>query len=124
LFCISGHVNKPCTVEEEMSIPLKDLINKHCGGVKGGWDNLKGIIPGGSSVPVLPKHICETVLYRVFFNFIFARYLSLPNNYRMDFDALRDVQSGLGTAAVIVMDKSVDMVKAISRLSTFYKHER
>jgi NADH dehydrogenase (ubiquinone) flavoprotein 1 len=103
LYCISGHVNKPCTVEEEMSIPLKELIERHCGGVKGGWDNLKGIIPGGSSVPVLPKKICDTVL--------------------MDFDALRDVQSGLGTAAVIVMDNSTDMVKAISRLLTFYKHE-
>jgi len=86
-----------------MSIPLKELIERHCGGVRGGWDNLKAIIPGGSSVPVLPKHICETVL--------------------MDFDALRDVQSGLGTAAVIVMDKSTDMVQAISRLLTFYKHE-
>ncbi|KAI9203875.1 uncharacterized protein BJ171DRAFT_475566 [Polychytrium aggregatum] len=103
LFCISGHVNKPCTVEEEMSIPLKDLIEKHCGGIRGGWDNLQGIIPGGSSVPVLPKDICATVL--------------------MDFDDLRDHQSGLGTAAVIVMDKSVDMVKAISRLSAFYQHE-
>ena len=86
-----------------MSIPLKELIERHCGGVRGGWDNLKAIIAGGSSVPVLPKQICETVL--------------------MDFDALRDVQSGLGTAAVIVMDKSTDMVQAISRLLTFYKHE-
>ncbi|KAI8346433.1 hypothetical protein B0O80DRAFT_479269 [Mortierella sp. GBAus27b] len=103
LFCISGHVNTPCTVEEEMSIPLKELIEKHCGGVKGGWDNLLGIIPGGSSVPVLPRHICDDVL--------------------MDFDALRDVQSGLGTAAVIVMDKSTDIVSAISRLSAFYRHE-
>ncbi|RKP05287.1 NADH dehydrogenase flavo protein 1, partial [Thamnocephalis sphaerospora] len=103
LFCISGHVNNPCTVEEEMSIPLKELIERHCGGVRGGWDNLLGIIPGGSSVPVLPKPICDDVL--------------------MDFDALRDVQSGLGTAAVIVMDKSTDMVRAISRLSAFYRHE-
>ncbi|CAJ0756774.1 6706_t:CDS:2 [Entrophospora sp. SA101] len=103
LYCISGHVNNPCTVEEEMSIPLKDLIERHCGGVRGGWDNLLGIIPGGSSVPVIPKHICDDVL--------------------MDFDALRDVQSGLGTAAVIVMDKSTDIVHAISRLSAFYKHE-
>ncbi|KAI9217871.1 NADH dehydrogenase flavoprotein 1 [Blastocladiella britannica] len=103
LFCISGHVNNPCTVEEEMSIPLRELIDKHCGGVKGGWDNLLGIIPGGSSVPVLPKHICDDVL--------------------MDFDALKDVQSGLGTAAVIVMDKSTDIVAAITRLSSFYKHE-
>ncbi|KAI9296791.1 NADH-ubiquinone oxidoreductase [Neoconidiobolus thromboides FSU 785] len=103
LFCISGHVNHPCTVEEEMSIPLRELIEKHCGGIRGGWDNLLGIIPGGSSVPVLPKHICEDVL--------------------MDFDALRDAQSGLGTAAVIVMDKSTDIVKAISRLSAFYRHE-
>ncbi|ORX98992.1 NADH-ubiquinone oxidoreductase [Basidiobolus meristosporus CBS 931.73] len=103
LFCISGHVNNPCTVEEEMSIPLKDLIERHCGGVRGGWDNLLAIIPGGSSVPLLPKSICEDVL--------------------MDFDALRDVQSGLGTAAVIVMDKSTDLVRAISRLAAFYKHE-
>ncbi|KAJ1511424.1 NADH dehydrogenase [ubiquinone] flavoprotein 1, mitochondrial [Coelomomyces lativittatus] len=103
LFCISGHVNTPCTVEEEMSIPLKTLIEKHAGGVLGGWDQLLGIIPGGSSVPVLPKSICETVL--------------------MDFDALRDVQSGLGTAAVIVMNQSTDIVQAIARLSAFYKHE-
>jgi len=103
LFCISGHVNKPTTVEEEMSIPLKELIEKHCGGVRGGWDNLLGIIPGGSSVPVLPKEICEDVL--------------------MDFDSLVGVQSGLGTAAVIVMDKSTDIIKAIARLSEFYVHE-
>jgi NADH-quinone oxidoreductase subunit F len=103
VFCISGNVNKPCNVEEYMSIPLKELIDKHCGGVRGGWDNLQGIIPGGASVPVLPKSICDTVL--------------------MDFDALRDVKSGLGTAAVMVMDKSVDIVAAISRLSDFYKHE-
>jgi NADH dehydrogenase (ubiquinone) flavoprotein 1 len=103
LFCISGHVNNPITVEEEMSIPLKDLIEKHCGGVRGGWDNLLGIIPGGSSVPVLPKYICDDVL--------------------MDFDALKEHKSGLGTAAVIVMDKSTDIIKAIARLSAFYKHE-
>ena len=63
LYCISGHVNNPCVVEEEMSIPLKDLIEKHCGGVRGGWDNLLGIIPGGSSVPVIPKDVCAEVLY-------------------------------------------------------------
>uniref|UniRef100_A0A803M6S1 NADH dehydrogenase [ubiquinone] flavoprotein 1, mitochondrial n=2 Tax=Chenopodium quinoa TaxID=63459 RepID=A0A803M6S1_CHEQI len=103
LFCISGHVNKPCTVEEEMSIPLKELIERHCGGVRGGWDNLLAVIPGGSSVPLLPKHLCDDVL--------------------MDFDALKAVQSGLGTAAVIVMDKSTDVVDAIARLSYFYKHE-
>jgi NADH dehydrogenase (ubiquinone) flavoprotein 1 len=103
LFCISGHVNNPITVEEEMSIPLRDLIEKHAGGVVGGWDNLLGIIPGGSSVPVLPKRICDTVL--------------------MDFDDLKAVQSGLGTAAVIVMNKQTDIINAIARLSKFYKHE-
>ncbi|MBF0267651.1 MAG: NADH-quinone oxidoreductase subunit NuoF [Alphaproteobacteria bacterium] len=103
LFCISGHVNKPCNVEESMSIPLRELIEKHAGGVRGGWDNLLGVIPGGSSVPVLTKDICDNVL--------------------MDFDALREVRSGLGTAAVIVMDKSTDIVKAIARLSYFYMHE-
>jgi NADH-quinone oxidoreductase subunit F len=103
IYCLSGHVNTPCNVEEEMSIPLKELIERHAGGVRGGWDNLLAVIPGGSSVPVLPKSICETVL--------------------MDFDSLQAVKSGLGTAAVIVMDKSTDIVKAIARLSKFYKHE-
>ncbi|MEC7491232.1 MAG: NADH-quinone oxidoreductase subunit NuoF [Pseudomonadota bacterium] len=103
VFCISGHVNNPCNVEEEMSIPLKDLIERHAGGVRGGWKNLKAVIPGGASVPLLPKSICDTVL--------------------MDFDALREVKSGLGTAAVIVMDQSTDVIAAIARLSKFYKHE-
>ncbi len=103
VFCISGHVNNPCNVEEEMGIPLRELIEKHAGGVRGGWDNLKAIIPGGSSVPLLPKSICDTVL--------------------MDFDSLKAEKSGLGTAAVIVMDKSTDVIAAIARLSKFYKHE-
>ena len=103
VFCISGHVNRPCNVEEEMSIPLKELIDKHAGGVIGGWDNLQAIIPGGSSVPCLPRDICDNVL--------------------MDFDSLRDVKSGLGTAAVMVMDQSADMIASITRLSAFYKHE-
>ena len=103
VFCISGHVNQPCNVEEEMGIPLRDLIEKHAGGVIGGWDNLLAVIPGGSSVRMIPKSICDDVL--------------------MDFDSLSSVQSGLGTAAVIVMDKSTDLIKAIARLSYFYKHE-
>lgn len=103
IFSISGHVNKPCNVEEAMSIPLKELLEKHAGGVRGGWDNLLAVIPGGASVPMIPKGICDTVL--------------------MDFDALRDVQSGLGTASVIVMDKSTDLIKAITKLSKFYMHE-
>lgn len=103
LFCISGHVNKPCTVEEEMGIPFRELVERHCGGIRGGWDNLLAVIPGGSSVPLLPAHQCE----------------DLP----MDFDTLRNLKSGLGTAAVIVMDKSTDVIKAIARLAHFYKHE-
>ncbi len=103
IFCISGHVNQPCNVEEEMGIPLKELIEKHAGGVRGGWDNLLAVIPGGSSEPLIPKSVCESV--------------------HMDFDSLRDVKSGLGTGAVIVMDKSTDIVRAIARLAKFYMHE-
>ncbi|MDG1286831.1 MAG: NADH-quinone oxidoreductase subunit NuoF [Rickettsiales bacterium] len=103
IFCISGHVNTPCNVEEEMGIPLKELIEKHAGGVRGGWDNLLAVIPGGSSTPLLPKDVCDTVL--------------------MDFDSLRAEGTGLGTAGIIVMDKSTDIVAAIARLSTFYMHE-
>ncbi len=103
VFCISGHVNKPCNVEESMGIPLRELIEKHAGGVRGGWDNLLAVIPGGASVPLIPKSVCDDIL--------------------MDFDSLKAAQTGLGTAAVIVMDKSTDIVKAIQRLSQFYKHE-
>ncbi len=103
LFCISGHVNEPCNVEEEMGIPLRELIEKHAGGVRGGWDNLLAVIPGGSSVPCVPAPMCQDL--------------------GMDFDSLKGVGSGLGTAGVIVMDKSTDIVKAIARLSYFYKHE-
>src|SRR5690554_2488970 len=103
LFCVSGHVNNPATFEEEMGIPFEQLIDKHCGGIRGGWDNLLAVIPGGSSVPCVPG---ETI-----------------RNAHMDFDGLREVGSSLGTAAVIVMDKSTDIIKAIWRLSAFYKHE-
>ncbi|OAN62749.1 NADH-quinone oxidoreductase subunit NuoF [Sphingomonas sp. TDK1] len=103
LFQISGHVEKPCVVEEAMSITFRELIEKHCGGIRGGWDNLLAVIPGGSSVPLVPA----------------AEIMDVP----MDFDGLKAVGSGLGTAAVIVMDKSTDIVRAISRLSYFYKHE-
>jgi len=103
IFSISGHVNNPCNVEEEMGIGLKELIENHAGGVIGGWDNLLAVIPGGASVPLIPKSICDTV--------------------KMDFDSLKEVQSGLGTAAIIVMNKSTDIVDAICRLSHFYKHE-
>jgi NADH-quinone oxidoreductase subunit F len=103
LFCISGHVNKPCNVEEAMSIPLRELIDKHAGGVRGGWDNLLAVIPGGSSVRCLPAPLC--------------------NDLPMDFDSLVKLKSGLGTAAVIVMDKSTDIVRAIARISYFYRHE-
>ncbi|MGF1501507.1 MAG: NADH-quinone oxidoreductase subunit NuoF [Paracoccaceae bacterium] len=103
IFAISGHVNRRCVVEEAMSIPLRELIDTHCGGVRGGWDNLKAVIPGGSSVPLLPKSMCDDAI--------------------LDFDWLREQKSGLGTAAVIVMDQSTDVVKAIWRLSKFYKHE-
>ena len=103
LFCISGHVNSPCVVEEEMGISLKELLEVHAGGVTGGWDNLLAVIPGGSSTPLIPSSVCEDII--------------------MDFDALKNVGTGLGTAGVIVMDKSTDIIKAIWRLSKFYKHE-
>jgi len=103
IFCISGNVNYPCNVEEEMGIPLKQLIEKHAGGVIGGWDNLQAVIPGGSSMPLLPKNICNTI--------------------RMDFDYLLDQKSGLGTAAIVVMNKDQDIIKCMARIAKFYKHE-
>ena len=103
LFCISGHVNNPCMVEEAMGITMRDLIDTHAGGVRGGWDNLLAVIPGGASVPMMPKNLCDEAI--------------------MDYDGLREHGSGLGTGAVMVMDKSTDLIKAIARLSKFYAHE-
>ncbi|TMJ68749.1 MAG: NADH-quinone oxidoreductase subunit NuoF, partial [Alphaproteobacteria bacterium] len=103
LFCISGHVERPCTVEDAMGVPLRELVERHCGGVRGGWNNLLAVIPGGSSMPLIPAHQCEHLL--------------------MDFDGCREFKSALGTAAVIVMDKSTDIIRAMARISYFYKHE-
>jgi NADH-quinone oxidoreductase subunit F len=105
LFCISGHVERPCNVEEAMGIPLRELVETHAGGVRGGWDNLLAVIPGGSSMPLVPagQDQADTLI--------------------MDFDGCRDKKSALGTAAVIVMDKSTDIVRAMARISYFYKHE-
>jgi NADH-quinone oxidoreductase subunit F len=98
-----GHVERPCNVEEAMGIPFRELIEKHCGGIRGGWDNLKAVIPGGSSVRMVPAD----------------QIIDTP----MDFDSLGKLRSGLGTAAVIVMDKSTDLIRSIARISYFYKHE-
>ncbi|MCX5493155.1 NADH-quinone oxidoreductase subunit NuoF [Kaistia dalseonensis] len=103
LFGISGHVNTPCIVEEAMGIPFRELIEKHGGGVRGGWDNLLAIIPGGASCPIIPAKDCEELI--------------------MDFDGTRAVKSSFGTAGVLVMDKSTDVIKAIARIASFFKHE-
>lgn len=103
IFSVSGHVNKPGNYEVELGLPLKTLIEEYAGGVRGGWDNLKGIIPGGSSTPILTKLQCETVT--------------------MDYDGLGKEGTFLGAGSVIVIDKSVCIVRAIARLSKFYRHE-
>jgi NADH-quinone oxidoreductase subunit F len=108
LFQLSGNVNTPCVVEETMSISFRELITLHGGGIRGGknkddFSNLLAVIPGGSSVPLVPAE----------------EIIDCP----MDFDGLKALGTGLGTAAVIVMDKQTDIVRAISRISYFYKHE-
>merc|ERR1712224_282082 len=103
LFGISGHVRNPTVVEESMSIPLQELIEKHCGGMRNGWDTLQACIPGGSSTPAMNKELCDQAL--------------------MEFDHLKSLGTSLGTAAITMFDESVDMVAAIRRLAHFYKHE-
>jgi NADH-quinone oxidoreductase subunit F len=103
IFSISGSVNRPINVEAPMSIPLKELIETYAEGVTGGWKNLQAVIPGGSSTPILPAELCGKAI--------------------MDFDGLREHGTGLGTAAVIVMNKEVDLLRVMTRISAFYKHE-
>jgi NADH-quinone oxidoreductase subunit F len=100
---VSGCVNRPCNVEEAMSIPLKTLIETYAGGVNGGWGNLKAVMPGGGSTPMIPAHEAEIAL--------------------IDYDSLRELKTAMGGASVIVLDRDVDLVRAIARLSCFYKHE-
>ncbi|MDP3868201.1 NADH-quinone oxidoreductase subunit NuoF [Phenylobacterium sp.] len=103
LMAASGHVNKPSVVEEAMSIPMRQLIEDHFGGVRGGWGKLKAVIPGGVSMPMITREQAETVL--------------------MDFDDLPRVQSRLGTATMILFDEDTDLVRVIARVSRFFKHE-
>ncbi len=103
LFMVSGHVNKPCTFEEAMGLSFREIIETHCGGIRGGWDNLLAVIPGGASCPVVKGEDMKDAI--------------------MDFDGMREVKSSFGTGGMIVMDKSTDIIKAIWRIAAFFKHE-
>jgi NADH-quinone oxidoreductase subunit F len=103
LFAGSGHLNKPSVVEDAVGIPLRQLIEEHMGGVRGGWGNLKAVIPGGISVAMIPAHEAEEAV--------------------MTYEDLVARKSGLGTGTMIVFDKDADLVKAIARAAYFYKHE-
>jgi NADH-quinone oxidoreductase subunit F len=101
IFSVSGHVEKPGNFEVPLGIPFVDLL-EIAGGMRGGR-KLKAVIPGGSSVPVVPA---ETML-----------------KANMDFDSLRAAGSAVGSAAVIVMDETTCMVRVLERLSRFYMSE-
>ena len=103
LFAGSGDLNKPCVVEDAVGIPIRQLIEEHMGGVRGGWGNLKAVIPGGISVRMIPAAEAEVAV--------------------MTYEDLQARGSGLGTGTMIVFDKDADLVKAIARASYFYKHE-
>lgn len=101
IFSVSGHVNKPGNYELPLGIPFPELL-EIAGGVRGGRQ-LKAVIPGGTSMKILPAHI------------------AMKTN--MDYDSLMQAGSMMGTAAVIVMDETVCMVRTLCNISTFYKHE-
>ena len=101
IFSVSGHVEKPGNYELPLGIPFKDLL-EISGGMRGGR-RLKAVIPGGSSTKVVPGDAMLGV--------------------NMDYDSLRAVGSSVGSAAVIVMDETTCMVRALERLSRFYKSE-
>jgi NADH-quinone oxidoreductase subunit F len=102
LFCVSGHVRRPGNYELPLGFPLKDLIYDVCGGLAEGR-TLKGVIPGGSSVPILNKEEAESC--------------------EMSYEGVEKAGSQLGCAAVIVMDDTTDMVKQVRRMVGFYSHE-
>lgn len=102
LFSASGHINRPGVYEVELGYPLLDFIENECGGVREGYQ-LKAVIPGGSSVPVLRADELEGV--------------------NLDYESLREAGSMLGSGGFIVMDNSTDMVEAAVNLAHFYSHE-
>jgi NADH-quinone oxidoreductase subunit F len=101
IFCVSGHVNSPGNFEVPLGTPFKDLLAM-AGGVRNG-NKLKAVVPGGSSMPILPADIMMDIT--------------------MDFDSLQKAGSGLGSGAIVVLDETVCMVKFLERISKFYKHE-
>ena len=101
IFSVSGHVNKPGNFEVPMGIPFSELLEL-AGGVRDGH-TLKAVIPGGSSMPVLPAEIIMET--------------------DMDYDALSKAGSALGSGAVMVMDETTCMVEALMRISRFYYAE-
>ncbi len=101
VFSVSGHVNKPGNYEVPLGTPFSELLEM-AGGVRNG-NRLKGVIPGGSSMPVLPAEVMMEMT--------------------MDYDALSKAGSGLGSGAVIVMDETTCMVKACTRIARFYHME-
>ena len=102
IYSVSGHVNRPGNYELPLGIPFRELLEDVCGGVLGGRA-LKAVIPGGSSVPVVPA---ATILTAT-----------------MDYDGLKKAGSALGSAAVIVMDETTCMVRVLERISRFYRAE-
>jgi len=101
LFSVSGHVNKPGNFEIPMGTPFKDLLEMAGGVWKG--RNLKAVIPGGSSTPIVPAHIMMDLT--------------------MDYDSIAKAGSMLGAGSVIVMDEKTCMVKALARIAHFYHEE-
>lgn len=102
LFSVSGHVANPGVYEVDMGYPLMDFINNEAGGVPGGR-NLKAVIPGGSSVPVLTAAECEGV--------------------RLDYESLLKAGSMLGSGGMIVFDETTKMPEVLSVIADFYAHE-
>src|SRR5579872_2066760 len=101
IFYVSGHVEKAGNFELPLGIPFKDLLD-YAGGMQGGR-KLKAVIPGGSSVPVVPGDVMIKL--------------------NMDYDSLKGAGSAIGSAAVIVMDETTCMVKVLERISRFYMSE-
>jgi hypothetical protein len=103
IYCVSGHVNAPCNVEEALGVTFRELVDRHRGGACGGWDNLLAVIPGGATTPLIPaRDIIDAPL---------------------DFDTMQSLKSALGTGGLLVFHKSTDLVRAIARISRFYMHE-
>jgi NADH-quinone oxidoreductase subunit F len=123
ILCVSGHVNRPGVYELPMGIPLRDVIEKVCGGVPGG-KKVKAVIPGGSSMPPLDEYELDVPMeFDALMTDERIRPVEVRPGIKFDIGGGKVLRTMAGSGGVIVMDEDTDLVAVCARIMRFYAHE-